>query len=176
MQLRRQSTSVAKTVIKMRDSLIEPALRFKHSLQEPHLARAVVAGAKEPGLHLSQTLVTSLPPSTTITIKAPLHVVQATLGPIGTARRIVQREGFSALYKGLSAVYTGIIPKMAIRFLSFEQFREMGVAWNGGQASTGITFMAGLASGLTEAILVVTPAEVCKIRMQSQVSVYEISV
>ena len=28
--------------------------------------------------------------------------------------------------------------------------------------------MAGLASGLTEAVLVVTPAEVCKIRMQSQ--------
>jgi solute carrier family 25 citrate transporter 1 len=33
---------------------------------------------------------------------------------------------------------------------------------------TGITFTAGLLSGLTEAILVVTPAEVCKIRMQSQ--------
>ena len=31
-----------------------------------------------------------------------------------------------------------------------------------------VTFTAGLASGLTEAIMVVTPAEVCKIRMQSQ--------
>ena len=29
-------------------------------------------------------------------------------------------------------------------------------------------FLAGLASGLTEAVLVVTPAEVCKIRMQGQ--------
>jgi len=94
--------------------------------------------------------------------------VQATLGPIGTARRIVQREGFFALYKGLTAVYTGIIPKMAIRFVSFEQFRELGIAWNGGQPSTTVTFTAGLLSGLTEAILVVTPAEVCKIRMQSQ--------
>jgi len=31
-----------------------------------------------------------------------------------------------------------------------------------------VTFLAGLMSGLTEAVLVVTPAEVCKIRMQGQ--------
>lgn len=31
-----------------------------------------------------------------------------------------------------------------------------------------MTFLAGLLSGLTEAVVVVTPAEVCKIRMQSQ--------
>lgn len=57
---------------------------------------------------------------------------------------------------------------MAIRFVSFEQYREWGVSMNGGQKSTAVTFLAGLASGLTEAIMVVTPAEVCKIRMQSQ--------
>eukprot|EP00970_Alexandrium_tamarense_P004418 scaffold751_cov213-Alexandrium_tamarense.AAC.2 len=34
--------------------------------------------------------------------------------------------------------------------------------------SPTVTFTAGLLSGLTEAILIVTPAEVCKIRMQSQ--------
>ena len=32
----------------------------------------------------------------------------------------------------------------------------------------GLVFLAGLGSGVTEAVLVVTPAEVCKIRMQSQ--------
>ncbi len=37
-----------------------------------------------------------------------------------------------------------------------------------GVSASMVTFTAGLASGLTEAILVVTPAEVCKIRMQSQ--------
>ena len=64
---------------------------------------------------------------------------------------------------------------MAIRFLSFEQYKELLAA---GRDTVGIapatitptmiTFTAGLMSGLTEAILVVTPAEVCKIRMQSQ--------
>ena len=29
------------------------------------------------------------------------------LGPIGTARRIIEREGVLALYKGLTAVWTG---------------------------------------------------------------------
>ncbi len=36
------------------------------------------------------------------------------------------------------------------------------------QVSQTATFFAGLGSGVTEAILVVTPAEVCKIRLQAQ--------
>lgn len=32
----------------------------------------------------------------------------------------------------------------------------------------GLVFLAGLGSGVTEAVVVVTPAEVCKIRMQAQ--------
>lgn len=62
---------------------------------------------------------------------------------------------------------------MAIRFVSFEQYRDIfqsfsGPAPNGAEYSTPVTFVAGLASGLTEAVVIVTPAEVCKIRMQSQ--------
>lgn len=166
MQLRRQATTVEKTVVKMRDSLMEPALRLKHSLQEPTLK---VATLHEPGLHLKAASLAA-PSHAKIVIQPTQQpgVVTASLGPIGTARRIVQREGFFALYKGLTAVYTGIIPKMAIRFVSFEQYREWMIAANGGKGHTSITFTAGLLSGLTEAILVVTPAEVCKIRMQSQ--------
>lgn len=118
-----------------------------------------------------------------------MGVVSAPLGPFGTARRIVAREGPLALYKGLTAVYTGIVPKMAIRFVSFEWYRDalLKASNNYNYNASGqpqpphsppaqiqiqyppaITFFAGLLSGLTEAILVVTPAEVCKIRMQSQ--------
>uniref|UniRef100_A0A7S4T6Q3 Mitochondrial carrier protein n=1 Tax=Ditylum brightwellii TaxID=49249 RepID=A0A7S4T6Q3_9STRA len=62
---------------------------------------------------------------------------------------------------------------MAIRFVSFEQYREIFHSFSHPKNNTEpftstVTFFAGLASGLTEAILVVTPAEVCKIRMQSQ--------
>ncbi|KAL7448977.1 hypothetical protein ACHAWC_001084, partial [Mediolabrus comicus] len=136
--------------------------------------------------------------SSTAAASGSSPTVVATLGPFGTARRIIQREGPLALYKGLTAVYTGIVPKMAIRFVSFEYYRDVlggwyssfnsgggpavvaattagGSAGGGGAATTTatahppqVTFLAGLLSGLTEAILVVTPAEVCKIRMQSQ--------
>jgi solute carrier family 25 citrate transporter 1 len=47
----------------------------------------------------------------------------ANLGFIGVGNRIVQREGLLALYKGLGAVVSGIVPKMAIRFFSFEVYK-----------------------------------------------------
>lgn len=42
------------------------------------------------------------------------------LGPIATAQQIIARETPLGLYKGLGAVVSGIVPKMAIRFASFE--------------------------------------------------------
>jgi solute carrier family 25 (mitochondrial citrate transporter), member 1 len=187
MQLRRQAApTVTQTVIAIRHSLVEPALRFTSSLSDPTKNVRSVGGVggggglHEPALQFKGVsgvsgggAATAVLPSSataaTVVSKANPNVVSAPLGPWGTAKRIVQREGFFALYKGLSAVYAGIIPKMAIRFVSFEQYKEWGQNWcNHGRPSTSITFTAGLASGLTEAVLVVTPAEVCKIRMQSQ--------
>ena len=174
MQLRRQEASVEKVVVKIRHSLVEPALRIKHSLQEPSAylksATTIAGVGHEPAMFPPAGAATSLTSARSamteaVVVKPPqVHkgTVQAPLGPIGTARRIVQREGFLALYKGLSAVYTGIVPKMAIRFLSFEQYRE-GLAQVTGERSTRVTFVAGLASGLTEAILVVTPVSASRL-------------
>jgi solute carrier family 25 (mitochondrial citrate transporter), member 1 len=47
------------------------------------------------------------------------------LGFIGTGAQIVRRETPLGLYKGLGAVLTGIIPKMAIRFTSYEWYRQI---------------------------------------------------
>jgi solute carrier family 25 citrate transporter 1 len=185
MQLRKNTKTVEQVVVKMRHSLMEPALRLKHSLHEPVVYKPLA----DPGLRLSAAAAAgpavssassssaaaaaaAAPRVTTTTVVHTQHgaTVSAPLGPIGTARRIVQREGFLALYKGLTAVYTGIIPKMAIRFLSFEQYRDfLGSRRETlGMSSTAVTFTAGLGSGLTEAILVVTPSEVCKVRMMGQ--------
>jgi len=46
-------------------------------------------------------------------------------GPISMGLFIVRSEGFLALYKGLGAVVTAIIPKMAIRFTSFEYYKSL---------------------------------------------------
>jgi solute carrier family 25 citrate transporter 1 len=42
------------------------------------------------------------------------------LGFFATGRQIAARETPLGLYKGLGAVISGIVPKMAIRFASFE--------------------------------------------------------
>ena len=62
---------------------------------------------------------------------------------------------------------TGIVPKMAIRFTSYEWYKQQ-LADPQGRVSPQSTFMAGLAAGVTEAVAVVTPMEVVKIRLQAQ--------
>lgn len=157
MQLRRQQSTIQ--AVRARSSLMEPGMtRNFSSLAEPKLS----------GLHKSTESA-----ATQLASKPRSTKVIASLGPIGTARRIIEREGFFSLYKGLTAVWCGIIPKMAIRFVTFEQYREFlqhyaGPPENGAEYSSSVNFTAGLACGLTEAIAIVTPAEVCKIRMQSQ--------
>jgi len=80
---------------------------------------------------------------------------------------IVKRETPLGLYKGLGAVLTGIVPKMAIRFTSYESYKQ-SLASADGTISSRATFLAGLAAGVTEAVAVVTPMEVVKIRLQAQ--------
>lgn len=98
---------------------------------------------------------------------------------------IVRRETPLALYKGLGAVLSGIVPKMAIRFASFETYKAWLADKATGETSVGnifigrlylvlsaVTnheyFLAGLAAGTTEAVAVVCPMEVVKIRLQAQ--------
>ncbi|KAG1142316.1 hypothetical protein G6F37_007700 [Rhizopus arrhizus] len=89
------------------------------------------------------------------------------LGFIGVGLKIVQNESFWALYKGLGAVVSGIVPKMAIRFSSFELYKSW-MADAQGKVSTTSVFFAGLAAGTTEAVLVVSPMDLIKIRLQAQ--------
>ncbi|KAJ1942851.1 Mitochondrial succinate-fumarate transporter [Linderina macrospora] len=86
---------------------------------------------------------------------------------LGVGQRIVQREGILALYKGLGAVVSGIVPKMAIRFSSFELYKSW-LADDTGKVATSGVFLAGLGAGVTEAVAVVTPMDVVKIRLQAQ--------
>jgi hypothetical protein len=62
------------------------------------------------------------------------------LGFIGTGSQIIKRETPLGLYKGLGAVLTGIIPKMAIRFTSYEKYKQL-LADANGKVSGPATFV-----------------------------------
>jgi hypothetical protein len=185
MQLRKNQVESVER--KIQHSLVDPVLRLRHSLQDATAVvgqHALKASSVTPTLHEPAAAMTAslrgLPPPFQASSKVvvlsqqlPRGTTVASLGPIGTAQRIIQREGFLALYKGLTAVYMGIVPKMAIRFVSFEQYKDILNDYTPMGRSTSATFTAGLLSGLTEAVLVVTPAEVCKVsRIYIRTSVY----
>ncbi|KAI0037521.1 mitochondrial carrier, partial [Auriscalpium vulgare] len=89
-------------------------------------------------------------------------------GFIATGAMIVKRETPLALYKGLGAVLSSIVPKMATRFASFETYKGWLADAETGKTGVGGVFLAGLGAGTTEAVVVVTPMEVVKIRLQAQ--------
>ncbi|RSH93361.1 hypothetical protein EHS25_007717 [Saitozyma podzolica] len=128
-----------------------------------HLIAGGVAG-------LAEALVCH--PLDTIKVRMQLSKSRKARGlkPLGfwaTGRQITARETPLGLYKGLGAVISGIVPKMAIRFASFETYKGWLTGPDGKITSKG-TFLAGLGAGATEAVAVVTPMEVIKIRLQAQ--------
>lgn len=78
-------------------------------------------------------------------------------------RKTVRERGFFGLYRGLSVLLVGSIPKSAARFGAFEVFRGLMVNENG-QLSTSGKLLAGLGAGVCEAVLAVTPMETIKVK------------
>jgi len=68
------------------------------------------------------------------------------------------KYGIRGFYRGVFTVINGVIPKMGVRFASFEYFRYL---------TDGNIALSGLCSGFVEAVLVVNPIDVIKIRMQT---------
>ena len=62
-------------------------------------------------------------------------------GFLTTGREIIRKETPLALYKGLGAVMTGIVPKMAIRFTSYEWYKQLLADRNTGAVSGRSTFL-----------------------------------
>jgi solute carrier family 25 (mitochondrial citrate transporter), member 1 len=60
----------------------------------------------------------------------------------------VKKESPLGLYKGLGAVLTGIIPKMAIRFSSFEAYKKL-LADPSGNVNNRATFLGTFTSFLS---------------------------
>ncbi|RLN94456.1 hypothetical protein BBJ28_00005397 [Nothophytophthora sp. Chile5] len=92
-------------------------------------------------------------------------------GMINCSKTIYKEEGGMALYKGLSPFVTNMVLKYALRFGSFAWFKEQIAGGKDKPITPTINFTAGLLAGCFESVLIVTPFEVIKTRMQKEVGV-----
>lgn len=75
----------------------------------------------------------------------------------------MKTHGFFGLYRGLSVLLYGSIPKSAVRFGAFETAKTRLVDENG-KLNAQRRLLAGLCAGVCEAILAVTPMETVKVK------------
>ncbi|CAD7092496.1 unnamed protein product [Hermetia illucens] len=78
-------------------------------------------------------------------------------------KKTVKSNGFFGLYRGLSVLLYGSIPKSAVRFGAFETLKGR-MADSKGQLSTSGKLLSGLGAGVCEAIFAVTPMETIKVK------------
>ena len=84
-------------------------------------------------------------------------------GIVDCAKKTVSERGVLGLYRGLSVLVYGSIPKSAVRFGAFEQFKKQMVDEKG-NLSPGSRLLCGLGAGVCEAIFAVTPMETVKVK------------
>jgi len=84
-------------------------------------------------------------------------------GIVDCVKKTVRSNGVSGLYRGLSVLLYGSIPKSAVRFGAFEELKKRNMDANG-NLSMGNRLLCGLGAGVAEAILAVTPMETVKVK------------
>lgn len=88
-------------------------------------------------------------------------------GILGTGRTIIAEEGTRSLWKGLTPFATHLTLKYALRMGSNSVYQNL-LRNEKGQLTDGRRMAAGFMAGITEALVIVTPFEVVKIRLQQQ--------
>ncbi|KAI9294368.1 citrate transporter [Neoconidiobolus thromboides FSU 785] len=85
-------------------------------------------------------------------------------GPIDCLKKTITEKGIRTLYSGLSPMILGTAAKAGIRFVVYDSIKDQ-LRNKNGSLSFGNTVLAGLMAGLSEAFLVVTPAETIKTKL-----------
>jgi solute carrier family 25 citrate transporter 1 len=79
-------------------------------------------------------------------------------------KETVKSRGIFGLYRGLSVLLLGSVPKAASRFWAYEQARGFLMSPDGKLTRT-TTLACGLVAGVTEAIVAVAPMETVKVKL-----------
>lgn len=127
--------------------------------KKQHPGKAVLSGGISGGIEICLTY-----PTEYVKTQMQLYEKKGMQGPLQIAKETVRAHGALGLYRGLSSLLYFSIPKSAVRFLAFEQAKNL-LMDETGKMSTGKNFTAGLIAGAVEAIAVVTPMETIKVKL-----------
>ncbi|KAF4081968.1 hypothetical protein AMELA_G00146310 [Ameiurus melas] len=127
-----------------------------------HPGKAILAGGIAGGIEICITFPTEY-------VKTQLQLDERANPPryrgIGDCVKLtVQYHGFRGLYRGLSSLLYGSIPKSAIRFGTFEVLSNP-MRDDTGRLDNTRSLLCGLGAGVAEAVLVVCPMETLKVKL-----------
>ncbi|KAI5063324.1 hypothetical protein GOP47_0021871 [Adiantum capillus-veneris] len=109
-----------------------------------------------------------LQPIDSIKTRLQLDTCRQYRGIMSCGKSIVQHEGVRALWKGLIPYSTHLVLKHTMRMGSNAVLQGMLRDPKTGTLSCANRLVAGFGAGISEALLIVTPCEVIKIRLQQQ--------
>lgn len=123
--------------------------------------KGILAGGITGGIEICITFPTEY-------VKTQLQLDERSTKPrysgIGdVVKQTVQSHGVKGLYRGLSVLIYGSIPKSAVRFGTFEELKKRNVDERG-NLSPANRLLCGLGAGISEAIFAVTPMETIKVK------------
>ncbi|XP_036381201.1 tricarboxylate transport protein A, mitochondrial [Megalops cyprinoides] len=126
-----------------------------------HPGKAILAGGIAGGIEICITFPTEY-------VKTQLQLDERANPPryrgIGDCVRLtVQDHGLRGLYRGLSSLLYGSIPKAAVRFGTFELLSNP-MRDASGRLDNTRSLLCGLGAGVAEAVLVVCPMETVKVK------------
>lgn len=126
-----------------------------------HPGKAILAGGIAGGLEICCTFPTEY-------VKTQVQLDERAAkpmykGPVDCAVKTVKSHGFFGLYRGLSSLLYGSIPKASVRFATFEYLKN-NMADDRGKLSQVQTLLCGLGAGVAEAVVIVCPMETVKVK------------
>jgi len=138
------------------------ALTASSFLPNQKTLKGIVAGGITGGIEICITFPTEY-------VKTQLQLDEKSGGAkkyngiVDCVKKTVKGHGVLGLYRGLSVLLYGSIPKSAVRFGAFEEFKKRSVDAKG-NLSPGMRLACGLGAGISEAIFAVTPMETIKVK------------
>ncbi|VDI67287.1 tricarboxylate transport protein B, mitochondrial-like [Mytilus galloprovincialis] len=123
--------------------------------------KAIFAGGVTGGLEICITFPTEYV-KTQLQLDERAGVAKRYKGPIDCVKVTINDYGVRGLYRGLPVLLYGSIPKSAVRFGAFEEFKSWYAV--DGVLTPDKRLLCGLGAGVSEAIFAVTPMETLKVK------------